>query len=301
MVSAALGDVSNWDDRFTLTGADGAVQAMAVAGSDVYVGGGLTAVGVVVVNHIAKYTGATGTWSALGNGVNGGVEALAVSGGTVYAGGNFTQLCANTDCSSLSPANGVNHLAAFSGGSWSALGNGVNNTVFVLAVNGGTVEVGGAFTRLCGNADCSSVVAANGVNHIGAFNAGSWSALGNGVNLSVFALAVSGSTVDAGGAFTQLCGNADCSSLMAANGVNYIAAFSGGSWSALGNGVNDFVFALAVSGSTVDAGGNFTRLCANADCSSLVAANGVNYLAAFSGGAGPPSATESTASSLPWR
>ena len=67
----------------------------------------------------------------------------------------------------------------------------------------------------------------------------------NGV---VYALAVSGSTLYAGGDFTTAGGRA----------ANYIAAWDGSSWSALGSGMNGPVYALAVSGSTLYAGGGFT-------------------------------------------
>ena len=64
----------------------------------------------------------------------------------------------------------------------------------------------------------------------------------------VTALAVSGSTLYAGGDFTMAGGSA----------ANNIAQWNGSSWSALGSGMNNYVSALAVSGSTLYAGGDFT-------------------------------------------
>jgi hypothetical protein len=64
----------------------------------------------------------------------------------------------------------------------------------------------------------------------------------------VFALAVSGSTLYAGGDFTTAGGSA----------ANSIAQWNGSSWSALGSGINGGVSALAVSSSTLYAGGEFT-------------------------------------------
>ena len=69
------------------------VFALAVMGSDLYVGGyfSQTADGTVKnLNHIAKYSG--GVWSALAhNGLDGGaVVAFAVSGSELYVGGGFT-------------------------------------------------------------------------------------------------------------------------------------------------------------------------------------------------------------------
>src|SRR5437667_335111 len=76
---------------------------------------------------------------------------------------------------------------------------------------------------------------------------------GRGVNGSVDALAVSGSDVYAGGVFMVAPGG-----VMTTN----IAKWNGTSWSglgsALGSGINDVVYAVAVSGSDLYAGGSFT-------------------------------------------
>ena len=64
----------------------------------------------------------------------------------------------------------------------------------------------------------------------------------------MYALAVSGSNLYAGGDFTTAGSNA----------ANYIAQWNGSSWSPLGSGMNSGVFALAVSGGTLYVGGDFT-------------------------------------------
>ncbi len=64
----------------------------------------------------------------------------------------------------------------------------------------------------------------------------------------VYALAVSGSDLYAGGYFWKVSGSM----------ANYIAKWDGGSWTTLGSGMNSHVYALAVSGSDLYAGGPFT-------------------------------------------
>jgi hypothetical protein len=73
------------------------------------------------------------------------------------------------------------------------------------------------------------------------------------MNYGVYALAVSGNTLYAGGDFTTAGGVA----------ANYVAQWNGSSWSALSSGMWDnspytCVYALAVSGNTLYAGGGFT-------------------------------------------
>ena len=170
-------------------------------------------------------------------GANGQVNAAVVDGsGNLYIGGNFT-IVGNVF---------VNYIAKWDGNSWSALGSGMNNPVTALAVSGNNIYAGGSFTTAGGNT----------VNYIAKWDGASWSALGSGMNSSVSALAVSGSTVYAGGYFTTADGTP----------ANYIAEWDGSSWSALGSGMagdgsGEFyptaVDALAVSGNTVYAGGNF--------------------------------------------
>jgi hypothetical protein len=229
------------------------VNALAVVGNEVYVGGDFTQAGGVSANYVARFNTQTNTWSALGtgsqNGVNNTVRALAVVGNEVYVGGWFTS------------AGGVsaNRVARFNTqtNTWSTLGtgssNGVNNVVRALAVVGNEVVVGGSFTSAGGVS----------ANYVARFNTqtNTWSPLGtgsqNGVsggNSSVDALAVVGNEVVVGGGFTS------------AGGVsaNYVARFNTqtNTWSALGtgssNGVNYYVNALAVVGNEVVVGGNFT-------------------------------------------
>ena len=99
-----------------------------------------------------------------------------MSGTNLYAGGYFTT------------AGGVpaNNIAKWDGSAWSALGSGMNGTVYALAVSGTDLYAGGHFTT------------AGGVpaNYIAKWDGSAWSALGSGVmggdGYCVYALAADG-------------------------------------------------------------------------------------------------------------
>jgi hypothetical protein len=246
--------------------ANGYVYALAVIGSDLYVGGSFTRVGNVAANNIAKFNTTTRNWSALGdgngNGVNSGVNALAVMGSDLYVGGVFTS-AGNV---------AANMVAKFNttASTWSSLGNGngngLNSGVYALAVIGSDLYVGGAFgiANYGGSGGTPAVTA----NRVAKFNptANMWSALsngnGNGMNGTVYALVVMGSDLFVGGGFTT--SNSGGSGGTPAVTANHIAKFNptASTWSALGNGngngVNSNVYALAVMGSDLYVGGDFT-------------------------------------------
>ena len=202
--------------------------ALAVSGTDVYVGGSFTNASGVSVKGVAKWNGTT--WSALGSGVAGQCYALALSGGQLYAGGSFTRV-GSTD---------ANHVAKWNGSVWSALEAGaLNSVVNALAVSGTDLYVGGSFT-MAGNSNA---------NYVAKWNGSDWSALGSGLNGAVNALAVSGSDLYAGGAFTRAGGN------IATN----VAKWDGSAWSGLGLGVDNVVYTLVVSASDLYAGGIFLK------------------------------------------
>ncbi len=269
-------------------GVNGPVFALAANASGLYVGGAFTTAcgnaactsNNISVNHVVRWSASN--WTALGNGVDGTVRALALSGSTLYVGGSFSGTCADAGCGSDNL--NANNIATWNGNSWPALGNGVNGPVLALAASGSNVFVGGSFTQACGNAGCTSGNVA--VNYIAQWNGSNWSALGNGVNSSVNALALSGGLVYVGGSFDGACTDPACNG---SNSINHIATWNGTSWTAVGNGVNGAVNALAPSGTSVYIGGQFVQACGNATCD-----NGnttANYVAGFVAATSTPTPT----------
>jgi uncharacterized circularly permuted ATP-grasp superfamily protein len=142
-----------------------------------------------------------------------GVFGLAVSGSDVFVGGRFT------NAGGMAAAN----IAKWNGSAWSALGQGLNESVTALAVSGSEVYAGGSFTM------------AGGVpaNCVAKWNGSAWSALGSGMaggnytGTRVSALVATGTNLYAAGEFTT------------AGGIpaNHIAQWDGSSWRSLGSGM----------------------------------------------------------------
>jgi len=243
-LDAATGNATAWDPNSSFT-----VRAIAVSGSTVYAGGRFTSIGGQTRNRIAALDAATGlatAWdpnatTALFLGSSD-VNALAVSGSTVYAGGKFTRIGGQTR----------NRIAALDAatGNATAWDPNANSWVFSLAVSESTVYVGGFFNSIGGQTrnGIAAMDAATG-------NASAWNpnASGGFPNSIVFALAVSGSTVYAGGKFTSIGGQNR-------NRIAALDAATGNAtdWNPNPNGIS--VSALTVSGSTVYAGGDFTNI-----------------------------------------
>src|SRR6185369_7682110 len=129
----------NWDARFGgPPGVGGTVLALAVIGTDLYVGGNFLTAGGLAANHVARWDGVS--WHALGAGLNGDVLALAVIGSDLYAGGAFT----------TAGGQAASHVAKWDQLSWSSVGSGVNGEVRALTAVGTDLYAGGLFTTAGG-------------------------------------------------------------------------------------------------------------------------------------------------------
>jgi hypothetical protein len=249
-VAVPVNYIARWDGSHWSALAGGLeyeVCALAVSGSNLYAGGQFTwatnSGGVAVqANFIARWNG--NSWSRLGSEVDSAVWVLAASGCDIYAGGDFL----------MAGVTEANYIAKWDGTGWSALGSGMDTSVYSLAVSGTNLYAGGEFTT-AGGVEARSIAKWNGTG---------WSALGGGLadnsgSGSVRALALCGSDLYAGGSFTWATNSGGL-----AVPANFIAKWDGSSWSALGSGLSggelgySSVFALAVSGSALYAGGEFT-------------------------------------------
>jgi hypothetical protein len=213
------------------------VDALAVRGSDLYVGGDFQIADDVAAANIARWNG-TG-WSAVGSGVNGVVVAIGLgSSGELYVGGDFS-------AAGSVPAR---EIARWNGTQWSALGSGVHDIVRAITVSGSSVYVGGDFTA-------AGSVASRGIAR---WDGTQWFSLSGGVSGGLFpainAIATSGSSIYAGGGF-DLAGGVPAPN---------IARWDGGSWHPLGSGTDDQVRALLISGSDLYAAGDFNEAGAKA-------------------------------------
>ncbi len=262
-------------------GADQAVDALVASGSTLYVGGYFTALGGQPRNHLGALDAATGNiimgWDPNADNY---VYALAVDGSTVYAGGRFTSVGGTSG--------GMVALDAATGNvknSWTYSPGGY---IFSLAATSSIIYVGGTFTTFNGQSrariarilsdgsvdpdwnpgsasEVDALTIGDGTLYVGnydasvAFNAitgeqTGWDPLANctGGGNSIKALAISGSTVYAGGLFE------DNSGLQSQN-VIALDAVTGAcvTW---GPKTNGNVKALATGGENVYVGGDFNSL-----------------------------------------
>jgi hypothetical protein len=128
-------------------------MALAVAGSELYVGGVFNQTGdhSTNVNRIARYDISDATWRALSNqGLDHYVFALEMRGSDLYVGGGFSQ----TNDASMS----LSRIARYqtTTGTWRGLRNqGLDASVHALAVSGDDLYVGGWFAQTADGAHTS--------------------------------------------------------------------------------------------------------------------------------------------------
>jgi len=216
----------DWATTFSPRGLSFDVNAVAVSGNFVYVGGGFIVAGNVEAHYIARYDLNTQTWSPLGVGAPDTVNAILIDGNDIYVGGEYY----------LSRWNTISNT-------WTSLGN-VHGFINALAKNGNYLYVGGVVDFI----DGVTVTNTASLN----LTTGVWSPLGSGTNGAVHALTISGNLLYAGGGFTQAGGNAAVSVAQWNIDTN--------TWAALGSGPGPeggTTYALAMNGAELIVGGGY--------------------------------------------
>jgi Putative Ig domain/HYDIN/CFA65/VesB-like, Ig-like domain/IPT/TIG domain/Domain of unknown function (DUF5122) beta-propeller len=216
------------------------VWTLAVSGSTVYAGGSFTNIGGQARKFLAALDATSGNATSWQADANNTVSTLTISGSTVYAGGDFTNIGGQSR----------NHIAALDvSGSPTPWNPNADRSVQSLAVSGSIIYAGGGFYNI-GGQQRFGIAALDIVTG----NASSWNPNPSywGGPGSICTIAVSGSTVYVGGAFTSVGGQPR-------NNIAALDAFSGNSTSWNPN-ANDIVRCLSVSGTTIFAGGWFTQI-----------------------------------------
>lgn len=251
-LDAVTGAATSWNPNALLSNGTldpCMVNALAISGAVIYVGGAFSQIGGRQRNSLAALDAATGTATAWNpdttNGnpfANDTIWDLKLSGGVVYVAGDFSYINGQ-------PRHNIAAIVA-STGAVTAWDPDAGNTVSTLAVSEGKIYVGGSFWSI-GGQERHYLAALDAVT-------GKATAWDPGANDGVSALAVSGGQIYAGGAFSSLGGQTrhNIAALDAATGIPT-------AWnpSADYNVDEDArVNALAISGRTVYAGGAFMAI-----------------------------------------
>ena len=232
--STAAAAIARWDGAAWHTFGSGMtdpvgnphVRSLAVLPSgEVVAAGRFAQAGGVLVNGIARWTGAA--WLGYSTGFGSGATPYALAAlpdGSLVAAGI------------LGTAGGtpVGRIARWDGTAWAPLGS-LSSTVYCLHVTpSGTLVAGGLFIG-------------SGLGRVAAWSGTSWTPLGSGLSGGVLSLATGpGGVLLAGGNFSN------------SGPARSVAAWDGTVWTGLGSGLPGNVWSLTVtSGNTVWAGGEF--------------------------------------------
>jgi hypothetical protein len=168
----------------------GSVNALALSGGTLYVGGDFSSVGGTSRSNLAAVNASTGTVTSWAPASNGTVRALEVSGSSLFVGGAFSQ-AGGANRNGLAQLDLVNGTAT-------AFNPGVSGEVRALDASGGTLFVGGDFGSAAGAArtDLAAI-------DIATATATAWAPSTDG---AVNDLTVAGGLVVVGGSFTSASG-----------------------------------------------------------------------------------------------
>jgi hypothetical protein len=229
--------------------AGASVLGLAEQGGALCIGGGFQSIFGVTRDNIAAIDATTGTatsWnpSAHGSGelATGDVTVLLPVGSLVYVGGVFSSIGSAVR----------NHIAALDVGTGLATSWNPNadQNVLALASSGNTIYAGGLFSNI-GGAARSRIAALDAT--LNTNNATAWDP--SALNGSVYCMALSGTTLYAGGTFLNIGGAARINIAALNTTINTNNATA---WNP--NPDDSAVFSIVASGNTVYVGGFFTTI-----------------------------------------
>jgi IPT/TIG domain len=242
---------TDWDPD-----ADGGVNVLALSGTTLFVGGDFTAIGGqeragIAALDTTKMTDMATDWDPGDSGIS--LRSMAVSGTTVFVGGwgDYETLCAGPwaiDADPASPTYGYS-LATWHPGPIQSNPEDRPFPIYALAVSGSTIYVGGEFSMM-GLEDRNNIAAVDIDPASPTY--GQSTGWDPDADDAVLALALSGTTLYAGGEFTSIGGGGGgrLAALDTSTGLST-------SWYTF---ADDTVSAIAVSGGTVYAGGAFSNV-----------------------------------------
>jgi len=238
------------------------VNAIAVNGDDVYIGGSFTNVDGISANNIAHWDGSA--WHALGQGIKGTVLDLAFHKNELYAAGKFQNA---RDVTAF-------NIAKWDGATWQRLpgalaGITANFQIQSLLFNGDDLYIGGNFFSASGDGNVAMQVGEDCVP------------LGRGLNSNVTALAFWNGELYAGGRFLKS-GSAS---------VRHLAKWTGSEWVQVSgfnaDKANASIASLATYRGDLVAGGIFA-LSADPSISQIARFDGRTWKSFGSGLTNPP-------------
>jgi hypothetical protein len=256
----AVWDGSTWAPFCNASGPafGGNVDALQIIGSTLYVGGSFqNGAGIAAADYLLACdlnTGASRALVAADGDSTGAIYALtADSNGTLYAGGTFINMA-------KIPA--ADHVAAYDGTSWHAMGGGSDPSGG--AVTGIVRGVGAAGTDVFVGTDAKDVSGIAQADNVARWDGSAWHAVGANAagsdgwfspTTSINALVSSGSKLFAAGNFQDADGDPAADAVGVFDGTAWHAVGSDG---AGGGALNGTVLALTTFGGNVVAAGNFT-------------------------------------------
>ncbi|MFO0859759.1 MAG: hypothetical protein U0570_04320 [Phycisphaerales bacterium] len=230
--STSVNNIARWNGSTWLAMGSGITAASSkqvwalttLTGGDIIAGGLFDAAGGVPAKNLARWNPATSTWSAFGTGASGQVVALepAPSNGFI-AGGAFASINGTT-------VSGVARFSPAGGGTWTGFGTGIpgGGVIGLNLAPSGDLYVGGSFFNAGG-------VPVQNIARWNPAGGGAWSALGSGVDSSVWTITRLPSGNIAAGGYFQNVNNLPSKGVALWNGSSWLP------WS----GFNSSILAIA--------------------------------------------------------